>query len=667
MAEQKDVQLNQKSSSEQDQLQAELKRYRTLYTELLAERNVMKSRINLLQTQVSSMEQSASWRITKPLRAIVKLLKKWPVTRKIGKGLICLREHGFRYTWARVRAKFKLKRRAIKPLYAPNELEEQRKTVFPKSIKFSILVPLYNTPEPFLKEMLESVLAQTYSNWELCLADGSDAEHTGLDRAVAEISQNDPRVIYRKLEKNLGISGNTNACIDMSSGDYIALFDHDDVLHPAALFDVMRAICEQDADFIYTDENTFSHKLSDAYCPHYKPNFSPDLLRSYNYICHFTVFKRSLLERTGGFRSEFDGSQDYDMILRLTEVAQKIVHVPKILYYWRAHQGSVASDISAKPYTVIAAKKALAEHLKRVGLEGEVLDSVVPSTYRISYTLEREPLISILIPNMDHADILERCIESIEKLSTYRNFEILIVENNSVKPETFLYYESVCDKYKNIRVIRWEHEFNYSKINNFAAQNAKGEYLVLLNNDVEILTPEWLEEMLMFVQRKDVGAAGMLLYYPDDTVQHAGVILGIGGVAGHSHKYFKRGDTGYMSRLSLAQNLSAVTAACMMVKTEVYHKVGGLNEDLAVAFNDVDFCMKIRREGYLIVFTPYAEAYHYESKSRGLEDTPEKQKRFRGEMDKFISVWNQELEAGDPYYNPNLSITHEDFSVRDSE
>lgn len=576
-----------------------------------------------------------------------------------------MREHGMRYTWGRFLAKLRFRKKAASPLYRPSELAEQRKAHFSQSIRFSILVPLYNTPESFLREMLRSVLDQTYADWELCLADGSDAEHADLQSVIEEVTRKDPRVHYRKLEKNLGISENTNACIAMASGDYFVLFDHDDILHPAALYEVMQAICEQGADLIYTDENTFSKHPKDAYCPHFKPDFSPDLLRSYNYICHLTVFKASLLEKVGGFRSEFDGSQDYDMILRLTESAERIVHIPKILYYWRAHRDSVASDISAKPYTILAAKKALSEHLKRVGLKGEVLDSAVPSTYRTVYEIEGRPLISVVIPNMDHADDLKRCIVAIESLSTYRNFEILIVENNSVDPQTFAFYDQIVQEYPNIRILRWEAPFNYSKINNFAVSHANGEYAILLNNDVEIVTPSWIEEMLMFVQRRDVGAAGMLLYYPDDTVQHAGVILGIGGVAGHAHKYFRRGDAGYMSRLSLAQDLSAVTAACMMVKLSVYRAVGGLTESFAVAFNDVDFCMKIRKAGYLIVFTPYAEAYHYESKSRGLEDTDEKKARFQSEIDAFTELWGQELNRGDPYYNPNLSLTHEDFRMRD--
>ncbi|MBO5353629.1 MAG: glycosyltransferase [Lachnospiraceae bacterium] len=550
-------------------------------------------------------------------------------------------------------------------IFRPEELEAQRKEVFTKDIKFSILVPLYNTPLNFLNEMIQSVTGQTYANWELCLADGSDDEHKEVKSEVLKLAKKDKRIKYKKLKENKGISENTNECIEMADGDYIVLFDHDDVLHPSALYEVMKAICNQNADFIYTDENTFSDRIENAYWPHYKPDFSPDTLRSYNYICHLSVFKKELLEKAGGgFRKEFDGSQDYDMVLRLTEVAEHIVHIPKVLYYWRAHKNSVASDISAKPYTLTAAKKALAEHLERVGLKGEVCDAKIPSTYQIKYEITGKPLISIIIPNKDHIDDLDKCIQSVEKKSTYRHFEIIVVENNSTESETMEYYKKIQRKYKNIKVVTWREGFNYSKINNFGFKYAKGDYIVLLNNDIEILTPDWLEQMLMYTQRKEVGAAGMMLYYPDDTIQHAGVILGIGGVAGHSHKYFKRGDYGYASRLCIAQNLSAVTAASMMIRSDVYKQIGGLDEGFAVAFNDVDLCMKIREAGYLIVWTPYAEAYHYESKSRGFEDTPEKQERFKGEIDRFMDKWGETLKKGDPYYNMNLTLVREDFGFK---
>jgi glycosyltransferase involved in cell wall biosynthesis len=549
-------------------------------------------------------------------------------------------------------------------IYTEAELARQRDFVFEKSPCFSIVVPLYNTPNDFLVEMINSVLASTYSNWELCLADGSDAEHAYVAKTCLDFAEKDSRIKYKKIEKNLGISGNSNVALEMATGDFIALFDHDDKLHPSALFEAAKAASDG-ADFIYTDEAKFStHEKKDAYDFFFKPDFSPDTLRGYNYICHFTVFSRSLYEQVGGFRSAFDGSQDYDLILRLTEKAKKAVHIPKILYYWRCHAASVASDISAKPYTVTSAKLALGEHLERMGLEGEVLDSSFLSTYRIKYAIKGEPLVSVIIPNKDHADDLDNCLKSVFGLSTYKNFEVIVVENNSTEQATFDYYEQAQKEYANLRVVRWEHEFNYSKINNFGAQYAKGEYFILLNNDIEIITPEWIEEMLMLNQRDDVGISGMMLYYPDDTVQHAGVILGIGDVAGHSHKYFRRGESGYFYRMSVVQNYSAVTAAALMVRASVYHEVGGLEESFAVAFNDVDFCMKVRQAGYKVLWTPYAEAYHYESKSRGYENDKAKIKRFHSEIANFNSRWGDVLASGDPYYNPNLTNEREDFSFR---
>lgn len=603
-----------------------------------------------------------------PLRRITALIKRLA----IGRTLVYLKKNGLRATVYRVLKgagpmpvdKRKLKKITEDYYISAQRREQEENAQFPKDIKFSVLVPLYNTPDSFLKAMIESVQAQTYKNWELCLADGSDKEHSFVGKICKKYADGDKRIKYEKLERNLGISENTNACIRMATGEYIALFDHDDLLHPSALYEVMRAICEHGADFIYTDENTFSEEPRDAYNPHFKPDFSPDTLRSYNYICHLSAFSRELLDSVGYFRSEYDGSQDYDLILRLTEKAKKVFHIRKILYYWRAHKNSVAQDVGAKPYTVTAAKKALAAHLERCGLKGEVLDSSVPTTYHIKYEIDGNPLISVIIPNKDHTDDLEVCLKSLYEKSSYKNFEVIIVENNSTEKETFEYYEAIAQKHGNIKIVKWEGNFNYSAINNFGVNYAKGEFILLLNNDVEIINGSCLEEMLMFAQRKDVGAVGAKLYYSDDTVQHAGVILGLGGTAGHAHKHFGRSHPGYMARASIAQNLSACTAACLMMRRDVFDEVGGLDESFEVAFNDVDLCMKIRKKGYLVVFTPYAELYHYESKSRGNDSTPEKLERFRGEIDRFKEKWKKQLDDGDPYYNPNLTLTRDDFSLK---
>ncbi len=579
-----------------------------------------------------------------------------------------LKHNGLKYTWLITKDKIRHMTKGAASLssaYTEEELEAQRKETFPKKITFSIAVPLYNTKPEFLRAMIESVQNQTYSAWELCLADGSDNSHSGVGEFCLSRVKEDPRIRYQKLKENRGISINTNACLDMASGDYIVLLDHDDLLHPAALHDAMKAICEQEADFLYTDEVTFHETPADAFLPHFKPDFAPDTLRGNNYICHMTCFKKSLLEKAGLFRDECNGSQDYDLILRLTEQAKHIVHIPRILYYWRAHAGSVAETVDAKPYALEAAHRALADHLERIGLKGKVLDTNVPSMYRIQYDIAGSPLVSILIPNYEHKEDLQKCLDSIFEKTTYPNFEVLIIENNSRTDKIFQYYKEIQRKWKNLRVITWEgSEFNFSAINNLGAKEARGDHLLLLNNDIEIISPDWIQEMLMFSQRQDVGAVGAKLYYPDNTIQHAGIGLGLKNLAGHYHKGFSRAHPGYMGRLTYAQDLSAVTAACMMVRRKVWEEVGGLDEALKVAFNDVDLCLKIRKAGYLIVWTPFAELYHYESKSRGLDMASPKHKRFISEVLLVRQRWAKELEAADPYFNPNFSLEREDFYPR---
>lgn len=605
---------------------------------------------------------SIYWRLMALPRRMVAFIKRHPVlfeSARLLKGFLrrCLR----------------LAKRILKPQrrtkirfsISAKKRKEQEQTVFERDIKFSVLVPLYNTPADFLKQMIDSVRNQTYTNWELCLADGSEAEFRFVGEICNEYAQSDKRIKYRKLEKNLGISENTNACIDMATGDYIALFDHDDLLHPSALYEMMRAICEKNADFIYTDEVTFlGNKTSDIIVYHFKPDFAIDNLRANNYICHFSAFSAKLLESVGKFNPECDGSQDYDMVLRLTEKAENIVHIPQALYFWRSHQQSVASDISAKPYVIDAAKKALADHFERVGIEATVGQTRVPSIYKINYKIEGNPKISILIPNKDHIDDLDLCLNSIFDKSTYKNYEIIVIENNSAESATFDYYKKITALNENVKVVTWDGEFNYSAINNFGVRHATGEYCLFLNNDVEIITENWMEEMLMYAQRNDVGAVGVKLYYPDDTVQHGGIGIGLLTLAGHYHRGFERLHPGYMGRLSYAHNVSAVTAACMMVRRDVFEEIGGFEEKLKVAFNDVDLCMKIRQKGYLIVFTPFAELYHYESKSRGLDNNIEKRQRFISEVKLFHQKWDEFTASGDPYYNPNLTLDREDFGLK---
>ena len=547
------------------------------------------------------------------------------------------------------------------------ERKKEETTVFPKDVTFSILVPLYNTPERFLREMIESVMTQTYGKWELCLADGSDDAHAFVGRICQEYRQKDSRIKYQKLAKNEGISGNTNECYKMATGNYIALFDHDDLLHPCVLFAYMQAICEKDADYIYCDEATFKgNSINHMITLHFKPDFAPDNLLANNYICHFSVFSRELLESGELFRSQFDGSQDHDMILRLTAKAKHIVHVPRILYYWRSHKGSVASSIDAKTYAIDAAKGAVADHLTKLGYRNFEIESTraFATIFRIKYELTSRPLVSIIIPNKDHVDDLSRCVESIINLSTYDNYEIVIVENNSETAEIRTYYEEIS-RHPRVQVVEYKGDFNYSKINNFGVQYAKGEYLLLLNNDTEVITPDWMEELLMYAMRKDVGVVGAKLYYPDKTIQHAGIVIGLGAhrTAGHTHYRIPEANVGYMGRLCYAQDVTAVTGACMMVSKALYEELGGLDESFTVALNDVDFCLRVREKGFLNIFTPFAELYHYESKSRGSDKKDERALRYQQESDRFRVKWADALAKGDPYYNPNFSLDHSDFTV----
>lgn len=541
------------------------------------------------------------------------------------------------------------------------EERKQRRTTFEKTPLISIVIPLYNTPLPYLGEVVDSICRQTYGNWELCLADGSEGNE--LAEYLKKNYGREKRLIYKKLEKNEGISTNTNAAIEMATGDYIMLCDHDDVITPDALFEIVKAI-NDGADVVYTDEDKVSMDGQHYFDPNFKPDFNLFRFRENNYICHIFVVENNLLKEAGLFRPEFDGAQDFDLIFRCCEKAEKIVHIPKVLYHWRCHMNSTAADPSSKMYAYEAGRKAIAAHYQRMEIKAEVELTERPGWYRSHVAVEGEPLISIIIPNKDHIDDLELCLSSVTERSTYRNYEILVVENNSELPETFEYYEKAKAKYPKLQVLTWTKEFNYAAINNFAAEQAKGAYLLFLNNDVEIITPNWMEEMLQICQQEDVGAVGAKLYYPDDTIQHAGVVLGLGGIAGHIMCRASREDVGYMGRMVCVQEYSAVTAACMMVKTDAFFEVDGFDETFVVAFNDIDLCMKIRSKNKKVVFTPYTELYHYESKSRGMEDTPEKQFRFDKEVKRFEEKWGAELEKGDPYYSPNLSVTEGDCSLR---
>lgn len=591
-------------------------------------------------------------------KAVPDWANKTVVSKYLYKTVRMLKNEGLSQTLFAVRyvtgRYFKLKK-IKKEFYLTDELrKEQESKVFSFMPLISVIVPVYNTDSTLLTEMIQSVLDQSYRKWELCLADGSDDQHDYVGGICQRYASQDARIKYSKLEKNLGISGNTNAAILMSNGDYIALLDNDDLLAQGALYEVALAINETGADFLYSDEATFNVKPSDSDSMHFKPDYSPDYLRALNYICHLSVIERKLADRVGLYDPAYDGSQDYDFTLRVTENAKKIHHISKPLYYWRIHAGSVADDISAKPYAYEAAKRAVESHLERIGLKGKVEYSRAVPAMRVIYQLEAHPLVSIIIPTCDHSDLLKQCIDSIFSLSTYDNYELIICENNSKDPETFRYYDSIKNDPR-VHIVTYEGGFNFSRINNFARRYASGEHLLFLNNDIKIITPQWIEEMLMFTQRNDVGACGIKLLYPDDTVQHGGIAMGICGCAANLCPLYPREHEGYMSRLAVASDMSACTAACLMVKANSFDEVGGFDEELAVSFNDVDLCLKLRDKGLLVVFNPVAEAYHYESKSRGYDKSGEKKKRMEREKQLLAQKWPSYYEeGGDPYYNRNF-------------
>ena len=536
----------------------------------------------------------------------------------------------------------------------------------------SILTPLYNTPEPYLREFLDSFVNQTAPNGQLCLADASDAEHDAVRQIVEEYRAKNQRIVYKKI-KNKGIAANTNAAASLATGEYLALADHDDILAPHAMYTMGKAILQlrergEPDGFLYSDEALFSKSIQRPIVAHFKPDYAPDYLLCCNYICHLAVFQKALWDAVGGERPECDGSQDHDLFLRLIEQVGGAAHVPQVLYYWRVHAGSTSGGTEAKPYVAAAAKKALADHLARTGRTGTVEDGLFPSTYRVKWDIEGDPKVSILIPNKDHTDDLEKCLQSIWKKTTWDNYEVIVIENNSTDPATFAYYEKAKQRYDGLKVVTYpEKGFNFSGINNFGRKAAAGDYLLLLNNDVEVRNGDWLTELLRQCAHKG-GAAicGAMLYYPDETLQHAGVITGLGGYAGHSHKYKQKGGSGYLFRIATVQDFSAVTGACLLVKASVYDEVGGLDEQFAVAFNDVDFCLRVRDAGCRIAWTPYAELTHYESKSRGGDEKdPAKAARFAAEQQRLYTIHGKENILDDPYYNPNLTRDREDFSESD--
>ena len=535
------------------------------------------------------------------------------------------------------------------------ELFAQRKTKFSYAPKFSVVVPLYHTPAKFLKDLVRSMMYQSYANWELCLVNASP-DDVHLTSLLENWAMRDKRIRVIRLEKNLGIAQNTNAGIAASTGEFIAFLDHDDFLEPDALFCYADALNkDKTIDVFYSDEDKTDEYAAHYFYPHFKSDFNIDLLHANNYMCHFLAVRKSLVDTVGGLNEKFDGAQDYDFVLRLTENTKKIYHCPRILYHWRCSNQSTAANQGNKMYAIHAGKAALNAHYKRIGWNARAQEGAVDGWYQTKFTLKEEPLVSILIPNKDHTDDLDVCLNSFFERADYQNYEFIIIENNSVLPETFAYYEKIEKEHDNVKVVYWEAGFNYSAINNFGFKFAKGDYIMLLNNDVELITPDIFQSMLGFCMRPEVGIVGAKLLYNDHTVQHAGVLVGAGGLADHVFKGIHEDDPGYMGRAISSQDVSAVTAACLLVKRSVYEEVGGLEDEFQVAFNDVDFCLKVRKAGYLIVYDADVKLFHYESKSRGMEDTTERFIRFGNEMMLLNSKWDILSTFIDPYYNPNLS------------
>lgn len=520
----------------------------------------------------------------------------------------------------------------------------------------SVILPVYNVDEIWLRKCIDSVINQLYGNWELCIADDASTK-PHIKKVLTEYSERDERIKVHFRKENGHISECSNSALNMANGEFIALLDHDDELALNALYEVVYYLNEHpDADMIYSDEDKIGIN-GERHSPYFKPDWSPDLILSHMYTCHLGIYRKQIVNEIGGFRKGYEGSQDYDLVLRFTEKTDKVIHIPKILYHWRSIPESTASGAVAKNYTHYAGLKALNDTLVRRGIEGSVEElNGYSNMYRVHYKVQDNPLVSIIIPTKDMADILDTCIDSIHRITKYKNYEIIIVDNGSVNTHTF----SVFNKWKAIfnsrlKIITLDIPFNYSKLNNVAAHESNGEFLLLLNNDIEVIKPDWLEEMIGYAQKENIGAVGAKLFYPDNTIQHSGVVMGLGGIAGHAFRSCNEYDPGYFGMLLVNRNCSVVTAACLMVKKEIFFEVGGLEEELSVAFNDVDFCLKLLDKGYYNVILNNVILYHHESKTRGMEDTQEKIERFSSEIKYMQNKWPSVI-SNDSFYNPNLSL-----------
>ena len=634
--------------------------------------------INNIEAELNLIKQSKVWRIAEFFRRLfyLKLSGKTPLLQK---GMLTISREGIPVFFAKTK-RYLRKNKDVATMgliesdydkwIKKNELTDEmigeikrEITRFEYKPKISILMPVYNVDQTWLEKAIDSVMNQLYENWELCIADDA-SQKKYIKQVLERYSGGEERIKIKYLKENQGVSRASNEALRLATGEFVGLLDNDDELTIDALYENVKFLNKSpEADLIYSDEDKTDTRGNRTE-PFFKPDYSPDFLLTKNYICHFSLFRRSIINDIGGFRKWYEGSQDYDLILRFIEKTkpERIFHIPKILYHWRKIPGSAATRVDAKSYAFASAKKALLDYLKRNSIQGKVVDGNC-SSYRVMREVKNNYKVSIIIPFKDQSEVLRTCVNSIIGRTKYREYEIVLVNNQSKEEETFEYLDKIKDN-SSFRILDYDNSFNFSAINNYAVSKVDSEYIVLLNNDTEVISPDWIENMLEFAQREDVGVVGALLYYPNDTIQHGGVILGIKGVAGHSHKHMKRDSHGYFGRIKIVHNLSAVTAACLMTKKSIFKEVDGFDVNFSHAFNDVDYCLKIREKGYLIVYTPYAELYHHESLSRGYEDTPEKQARFRKEIELFQRKWKDVLTKGDPYYNPNLTLEREDFSIR---
>jgi len=620
--------------------------------------------IRNIETKMDMILESKVWRSAEFFRKVfyMKILKLFPALQR---SILTITREGFRSFWDKVKKKELMKSGDLYDIWLKNNsLSEAKKRAFRKEMeqfsyqpKISIILPVYNVAEIWLEKAMDSVFAQLYENWELCIVDDASPKKN-INEVLLKYKSN-KRVKLKFLEENRGISQASNEALSLATGEFVGFLDHDDELSPEALYENVKILNQYpEADLIYSDEDKINPE-GKRIEPYFKPSWSPDLLLSFNYICHFSVYRKTMLDKIKGFRSGYEGSQDYDLLLRVTEKTDKIYHIPKILYHWRQIKGSTSTAHKEKITHITNSIKTLQKTLQRRKIEGTVEKGInfdQFESYRVKRKLKQKPLISIIMPMKDKISYLKKNLKSIEEKTEYKNYEIVIVDNNSQEKETFDYLKSI-EKKKFIRILQYKSEFNFSKINNYAVSKVKGEHILFLNNDIEVISQGWLTAMLEHSLRKEVGAVGAKLIFPNNTIQHAGTIMGLGGTAGHSHKNFPAESNGYFGALNTIRNYSAITAACMMIRKEVFDEVGRFDEKkLAVAFNDVDLCLKMRKKGYLIVYTPFAALYHHESLSRGYDLNP-------NEISAMNNRWGDIL-LSDPYYNPNLSLDSEDFKIK---